>query len=397
MKMDTKLISRNKNQQQKMNPKKKFFLFHQSRHFCSVPWNHFEIFSDGNLRTCSKGSSFGNINQQPLDSILQSDNIKHIKQDLLNDVLNNNCKGCHQLSTGSEHFDLRNHYNPMFKQFDIDYEDISAFELNGIDLHWDNTCNFRCIYCNPKQSSLIAQEQGIPNIRTDQDNIDKVIDLVVKNQNTMKEIYLSGGEPLLVKHNAKMLSKISNTNLPIRINSNLSLISDTNPVVSELRRFKNVLWTVSADNQGARFEYVRNGGSWDKFLQNLNTVKQFGHQVRLNMVWCVSNVNDMFDTVRYFIEQHGITDITVNQLEKHAYLQARHAPESVKQHSLAKLNELLSSGLISEKSNTWYNIARCGHELNNTDSDPNGYMAYFDRLDHLRGTNWRTVFPELVP
>lgn len=379
-----------------MNPKKKFFLFHQSKHFCSVPWNHFEVFSDGDVRTCSKGVTFGNLNQQPLDQILQSDKIKNIRQDLLDDVLNENCKGCHKLSTSEEHFDLRNHYNPMFKQFDVDYEDTASFELHGIDLHWDNTCNFKCVYCNHQQSSLIAQEQGIPAIRIDQSNIDRLIDLVVKNQYAMKEIYLSGGEPLLIKHNAKLLSKITNTDLPIRVNSNISLISDKNPVYAELRRFKNVLWTVSVDNKGSRFEYIRNGSNWDKFLKNLDFVKKSGHQVRINMVWFVANVVDMFDSVKYFIEQHGITDITVNQLQEHPYLRARHAPESVKQQALVKLKELLDSGLISEKSNTWYNIARCDRELKNHNGDHTGYAKYFDKLDQLRGTNWRKVFPELA-
>jgi radical SAM protein with 4Fe4S-binding SPASM domain len=379
-----------------MNPKKKFFLFRQSRHFCSVPWNHVEVFTDGSLHTCSKGISLGNINQQPLEQILQSDSIKNIKQDLLDDVFNDNCQGCHQLSTSNEHFDLRNHYNPMFSQVDIDYEDISAFELHGIDLHWDNTCNFKCVYCNPKQSSLIAQEQGVPNTRPDAANIDRIIELIVKNQYSMKEIYMSGGEPLLVKHNAKLLRQISNTDLPIRINSNLSLISNNNPVFTELRRFKNVLWTVSADNQGARFEYARNGSDWNKFLENLDIVKHTGHQVRLNAVWFVANVLDLFDTVKYFIEQHGVSDITVNQLHQHSYLQARHAPEFVKQQALTKLDQLLNSGLIPEKSNTWYNIARCERELKNPNGDQTGYMKYFDQLDQLRGTNWQKVFPELV-
>jgi len=379
-----------------MDPKKKFFLFKQSKNFCAVPWNHFEIWTNGNIRTCSKGKAFGNINDQPLDQILQSPDIQSIKQDLLADRASSNCQGCHQLSTGTEHFDLRNHYNPMFKDFDIDYEDITAFELNGIDLHWDNTCNFKCVYCNSSQSSLIAQEQGIAIKRTDHNNIDKIIALIKKNQHVMKEIYFSGGEPLLVKHNVKLLKEITNTQLPIRINSNISQTVDTNPVFTELKRFNNVLWTVSAECQGEQFNYVRNGGNWDQFLHNLNTVKALGHQVRLNLVWFVANVTSMFNTIEYFVKEHGIRDITINQLAGHDYLRARHAPADLKQQAQEQLDRLLASGLIEEKSNVWYNIARCSRELEIAESNPVGYAEYFDRLDQLRGTNWRQVFPELV-
>jgi organic radical activating enzyme len=243
---------------------------------------------------------------------------------------------------------------------------------------------------------LIAQEQGIAINRTDHNNIDKIIALIKKNQHVMKEIYFSGGEPLLVKHNVKLLKEITNTQLPIRINSNISQTVDTNPVFTELKRFNNVLWTVSAECQGEQFNYVRNGGNWDQFLHNLNTVKALGHQVRLNLVWFVANVTSMFDTIEYFVTEHGISDITINQLAGHEYLRARHAPADLKQQAQEQLDQLLASGLIEEKSNVWYNIARCSRELEISESDPVGYAEYFDRLDQLRGTNWRQVFPELV-
>lgn len=379
-----------------MEPKKKFWLFKQSKHFCAVPWNHFEILSSGIVRTCSKGQPLGNINTEDLDDILASDGLKQIKQDLLADQLNNNCTGCHRLSTGNEHFDLRNHYNPMFKDASIDYEDLTAFQLNGIDLHWDNTCNFKCVYCNPYQSSLIAQEQGMPVVRNENANVDKIIKLVVDNQYHMKEIYLSGGEPLLIKNNARLLSSITNTDLPIRINSNLSMASESNAVFKELTRFKNVLWTISADSRGERFNYNRNGGDWDKFLNNVDTVAQLGHQLRINLVWFVGSIADIFETIEFFVKRYKITDITINQLHDHAYLLARNAPKDVKESARERLYKLLNSGLIKEQSNSWYNIARCERELDAELEDPDSYKEYFDQLDQRRGTDWRKVFPELV-
>jgi len=379
-----------------MNPKKKFFLFKQSAHFCAVPWNHFELFTNGDIRTCSKGHTLGNINDQSLNQILHSPNIQSIKQDLVEDRVNKNCTACHRLTTGTEHFDLRNHYNPMFKNFDVDYEDTTQFDLNGVDLHWDNTCNFKCVYCSPSQSSLIAQEQGIPHNRNDNTNIDEIIAMIGQNQHVMKEIYLSGGEPLLIKHNLKLLKKITNKELPIRINSNISQATDSNLIFRELKQFSNVLWTISADCVGEKFNYVRSGGDWEEFLTNLETIKSLDHSIRLNLVWFVANASSIADTIKYFIQTHNITDITINQLDQHEYLLARHAPQNVKQQAQQQLDELLSSGLIQKNSNTWYNIARCKQELEITESDPSGYCDYFDQLDQMRGTNWKQVFPELV-
>lgn len=379
-----------------MTPKEKFYLFFKHKHFCSVPWNHLEIWSNGGVRTCSKGISFGNINTESLEQILQNATVKQLKQDLLNDKLTDNCRECHKLSTNDEHFDLRNHYNPMFKGFDVDYFDIDEFHLNAIDLHWDNTCNLKCVYCNPYQSSQIAAEQNIKFDKSDSDNIEKIINLIVNNQWNIKEVYLSGGEPLLIKHNSRLLQRIENKNLPIRINSNITMAGDQNSVFSELKQFKNVLWTVSADSMGDRFNYIRHGSTWGQFITNLNIIKQLGHQIRLNSVFFIGNVIDIFNTIDYFIRSHNVTDITVNQLAEHPYLLARNAPEQVKIQAQNRLSELLATNIINEKSNSYYNISRCSRELEMHIEDPNGYRVYFDQLDILRNTNWRSVFTELA-
>lgn len=379
-----------------MDSKKKFWLFKQARHFCSVPWNHFEVFSNGSIRTCAPGISLGNINDSSIEEILNDQPILSIKQDLLDDKLNVNCNKCHRMTTDNEHFDLRNYYNPMFKSFDIDYTDITAFELHGIDLHWNNTCNFKCVYCFPQKSSSIAEEQKLTVDKNNSENVNMIIDMVVKNQYSMKEIYLSGGEPLLIKHNALLLSQIENKDLPLRVNSNISLATDFNPVFAEIKKFKHVLWTISSEAFDDRFNYIRHGADWSKFLNNLDTIKKLGHNIRLNSVFFIGSIQSMFDNIEYFIKTHGITDITVNQLTGHQYLLARNAPDIVKQTALVKLHSLLDSGLIEFKSNAYYNILRCQDELTHPVEDSTGYVKYFDQIDQLRGTNWRHILTELA-
>ena len=378
-----------------MNPKKKFWLFKQSEHFCAVPWNHFEVWSTGDIKTCSKGIPFGNINQTPLEEILNNPWIGSLKQDLLADKLTSNCNGCHRLTTADEHYDLRNHYNPMFKSFDIDYENTQAFELHGIDLHWNNTCNFKCVYCNPSQSSLIAEEQKIPVRKSSIENINKIIEMIVKNQYVMKEIYFSGGEPLLIKHNATLLAQIENKELPLRINSNISVANDNNPVFAEIKKFKNVLWTVSAEANDERFNYIRNGGNWNGFINNLENIKKLGHNIRLNSVFFIGSLATIFDNIEYFIVNHNVTDITINQLDGHSYLRPRNAGPELKERTLARLKKLLASGLVTPQSNSYYNILRCQTELQLPVEDDIGYIEYFDQLDQLRNTNWRNIFSEL--
>ena len=46
-----------------MDPKTKYKLFKQSKNFCVVPWTNFELYTNGNVKTCSVGhTNMGNIN-----------------------------------------------------------------------------------------------------------------------------------------------------------------------------------------------------------------------------------------------------------------------------------------------------------------------------------------------
>lgn len=378
-----------------MDSKKKFFLFKQSDHFCSVPWNHVEIFTNGIVKTCAKGNIIGDLRTQNLDDILKTEWVLDMKEQLYNDQPHNNCTECYHLSTGKEHSDLRNHYNSLFKFEDVDYSNSKNFNLRGIDLHWDNTCNLKCVYCTPMQSSSIAQEQGIAIDKLPRDKIDSIIDLIVENQWNLKEIYFSGGEPMLIKHNYELLNRLENFDLPIRINSNITQAKPNNQFFDKIKKFKNVLWTISAESTADRFEYTRFGSHWKVFLENLNHIKDLGHELRINSVWFAGSVVSMCDTLKFFINEYNITDITINQLYNHHPMLVRNVPDSVKIIAKQQLQELLASELIVPQSNSYYNIKRCHRELEQPILDPTGYKKYFDQLDQKRGTNWRNIFTEL--
>ena len=57
-----------------MDHKKKYHLFKDNKNFCAVPWNGFEIFPTGDIKTCAMGqTTLGNVHQNTVSEILQSD------------------------------------------------------------------------------------------------------------------------------------------------------------------------------------------------------------------------------------------------------------------------------------------------------------------------------------
>lgn len=377
-----------------MDARRKFFLFKQSTNFCAVPWNHAQIYSNGMVRTCARGEIRDSLFENSLDQIVAGAEFSDLRNTLIEDRAHANCESCQNYHNQDHHY-LRGHYNSIFRTVNQDY-DRDEFRLHGIDLHWDNTCNLKCVYCNPVQSSSIAHEQKITFAKPKSQHLDSVIDAVIENQWNFKEIYFSGGEPMLIRRNLEILSRLDNKHIPIRINSNITHAVEGNAFFEAISKFTNVLWTISAEAQFDRYNYIRSGSDWAQFVNNLERIKGLGHGLRINSVWFVGSVSSLVDTIKYFMTQHGITDITVNQLEKHSYLQARNAPPAVKQQALQRLDEFVNSGVLPAGSNSYHNVMRCVEELKNEVEDHQGYKDYFDELDRRRGTNWRQALPELA-
>lgn len=381
-----------------MDPKRKFFLFKQSQNFCSVPWNYFKVNQDGSVTTCIKGREIlGNINKHPIQQILQNPKLQEIRRALVQDQIPHNCHTCRQQDhqdTDSKYSYLRDMYNDWFRHADVDYDDEQAFCLSGVDLHWSNVCNIKCITCWPPQSSAIARELKIPIRNVGRDLVQPLTDWIVANQHSLREIYFSGGEPSLIKHNVELLRRLEpRQDLLLRINSNMTFDKD-NQFVNLLRRFPQVLMTMSADAVGSRFEYIRQGASWQQFLHNVDRCRDLGFGLRVNSVFFVGSALTLLETQDFFRQRFQCHDYTINQLLiQPLELVCRNLPDLVKTKVAQDLDSTLADTTLDQ--NLRGQLYNCRLEL---DQEPNGldFRSFLDQMDARRGTNWRSVYPELA-
>ena len=81
----------------------------------------------------------------------------------------------------------------------------------------------------------------------------------------LKEVYLTGGEPMMVKNLDKFLERLD-TSMTIRFNTNCTI---WNPKIEKLlRRFNKVIMSLSLDAASEKIHYIRYPADWD------NTVKE---------------------------------------------------------------------------------------------------------------------------
>lgn len=381
-----------------MDPKKKYQLFKKHKHFCAAPWNLLYVGVNGNVSSCTHGNTMGQLQEHDIAEILSNKTFKSLRQEILKDNITNNCRSClkrENISSAGNFTGIRNHYNGLGVHSSVNYTDVSKFELSALDLHWSSICDLKCVTCWAGQSSSIAREQNKPVNHTPTKVANQIIDFVTANQSGLKEIYLSGGEPTLIKYNLKLLKQIKKRpDLIIRVNTNMQWDQD-NKVVQEILKFPNVLFTCSIDGTGEKFEYIRRGANWNKTLSNIKFLQsQPNVDIRANTVFFVLTAQQLPEIIDYFMEEIGSVDHTINPCGMGQYhLRCRNLSNEIKSLVRKNLNNTFEK--YKHNLNIAGNLKNCLLELDNEGSS-NEYMKYFDDIDILQGSDWRKLYPELT-
>lgn len=363
-----------------------------------MPWTGLMYNFDGGVKNCirsdAKTGLLGNIKDNSIEEILLGSKNITKQVNITNNTPAAGCHTCYELEHDKKGFDIisdRIFYIREFKKTPLDTYQVQNFNLQTIDVRWTNLCNLACVYCGPEFSSKWANELNVKiEIPSEKQQAD-FRQYIYKHAKQLKHVYLAGGEPLLMKENLDLLEKL-NPNVNLRINTNLSKVNTG--VFDAVCRFPNVHWTVSVETMAEEFEYIRFGGQWVDFLNNLDTIKQLDHKVSFNMLWFLLNYDSVFDCINYLkaLGFHNNSFVVGALLSPH-YLNVRHLPESVLNSLKIKLRSQINKqpGYLLEES--YHNMLRYIEEpmrKNLTES-----FEKLSAMDQRRGLDSSKIFTEL--
>jgi hypothetical protein len=284
--------------------------------YCAAPWRGLHINVRGDVKTCCAGNPnmLGNLKSQSIEQILDGDILKEIRKSLRQGIPHQKyCDGCikreRQAADSERSWHNRVNENFNYNQAGLNYEYPAI-----IDARWNTTCNLSCNYCGPADSSKWAGLKNIPieklpQIRNARHYYIDVCDYIKKNYNKVKEVALVGGEPLLLPENERLLDIIP-LDCTVTLITNLSNPLENNRIFKKLSQRQRVGWSISFDNIGDRFEYVRYGGSWELMLHNLDIVqdlmKNHGHWGGIHAVYNLYNATRLCE-LKTFAKQRNLS------------------------------------------------------------------------------------------
>jgi hypothetical protein len=155
-----------------------------------------------------------------------------------------------------------------------------------------------------------------------------------------------------------------------------------------------VHWIVSVDEMGAEFEYVRYGGKWEDFLDNLDQIGKLDHKITFNMLHHLLNYRSLFDTVKFFkgLGFHN-NSFVIGALLQPDHLNIRHLPNTMLQSVEQELQDWISQkpGFLLE--NGLRNVLQ--YIKTPVEKNIEYCLAEIAKMDQRRNINSRAVFTEL--
>ena len=325
--------------------------------FCIAPWTNLHISPEGKFKPCCGGDGwFGNINDNDwsyIDGTNQE--ATQLKQSLLNNEKVDFCGKCQEKGWYSQ-----------FKNFDLKIEKTEDFKLKSIDIRWGITCQLTCTYCDSANSSSWGQLSSryyrvipIKNFSYN-DEKEKLFAFIEKHAHTLQRVNMVGGEPLLLKDNSSLLD-ILPPDVTIEVITNLDVDISKNEIYQKLISRDNVVWNLSMENVGERFEYVRRGANWDQHVKNMkqlekDTASRSNIALKIHSLYHAYSALNLVELFDFCATQ--LTRFTIN-CESFVFnpspLCFLDAPKSLKEESLRQIEYCYNSatGRFSHERGIW--------------------------------------------
>lgn len=282
--------------------------------YCALPFNHMNLHPNGNVSICCVAKMGGpdsgfakdengkmlNLRENTIDEIFNSHSVNKIRQQMLNGEFPAACEGCYKIEEygGKSRRTTENNR----------WENHKEKKLEFIDLRLSNLCNLKCLMCYPDSSSSLIGDynewaDALPFVQknvTDFDNFqwfnDDIVEQLKEHKDTLKYLYINGGEPFIMPMHWKMLEKLIEwdvaKNIHISYNTNCTTYDEK---YSEYwKHFKVVTLGCSMDAVGDKNKFIRYPNDWDKANENILKLLNNEHIDAINITCSIQWLNAPF-------------------------------------------------------------------------------------------------------
>ena len=360
-----------------------------NKSFCAVPFVSTMVNTDTTIRYCCMvkgtfnklkkpdGKNFYTCKDNFINEAWNSQDMRDIRKSMIRGDKIEGCNICY-LQEDSGRTSNREHSINEWKwrlgeeelnsrvQQAIDNDGIVYDDPVYLDLRLGNLCNLKCRMCNPWNSSQIYKEHShivendkayeevwrktfgkFPvNIMDDQQWFDHDImwDQVISLVPKLKKVYMTGGEPTLIKNNFRfMQSCLDQGRKDILLFFNTNCTNINKNFLDLIKQFDNVSINASMDGVGIVNEYIRAPSDWSQISNNIEALAQLPNvhlgitpTVQIYNIFNLVEILRWVETLSVKYNKEIFIDFLINAHPHH--LNINILPDNIREEAL---NELL--------------------------------------------------------
>lgn len=304
-------------------------LVKHGKHFCVLPWVHFHSWPDGRVMPCCIADSNKPVadinNNESIIQMMNSEDYKKMRTQMLNDEPVEACKRCYDLELMGTWTMRQSHnkrrgleYVKDISETTKDDGEITDFKMKYMDLRFSSICNMKCRSCGPGCSSLWAQE-FVDRMGTDEYekyfgtrkiviNAAEEMGFMNKLKPYLKdvlEVYFAGGEIIITPEHYECLDywieNGLNEQIELTYTTNFSSLKfKDKDLIGYWKQFPKLKIWASLDAEGEVAEIIRKGTDWDRIVKNIRTLKEQVPHAEFQItptisIWNVFDFPDFFD------------------------------------------------------------------------------------------------------
>jgi organic radical activating enzyme len=419
--------------------------------WCPLPWTHLSVKNNGTLRMCSHSQSGGNkntvltkdnkeLNIDDLENIdvMNSDNLKQVRKDILNNIWPEQCRRCNIESSAGHR--SRNEWESIRHKDTFTYEQaikntsedgtIHDIQIQSFDLRLGNPCNLRCVMCFPGEATkwykdykeiigddVFTVDNKVYNLDPKEGDFDWIrseekVQSLINSSQQLNKIKFGGGEPLMIKKHYDIIKGLIEKgyakDIELEYSSNITVFPQE---LFELwPNFKIIKICASLDAIGIANEAIRYPSKWDTVEKNLKMLDSLDdkfiiftsttigllsleHYARTLLWLQEKDFKKINKDVHLLSASHPIYAphyLNIGILEQH---QAKRIFNELKEEIINSSVDLITKSAIIDKVNFYQNYYELV-KIPNVNIYRKQFSERFYRFANNQKQDWDMIFPQ---
>lgn len=364
-----------------------------SNTICTMAWNHQFVDGTGRVKPCCRFDGNNGPIGNTLDDNFSSTNQAALRRLQLKGQWHKGCIRCHEEESAGK-TSLRERYttDPVLNNIDL----INP-SIQWVELALSNDCNLACRMCDSRYSHKLYNEEieiyGSAKSKTHRTKID--IERILPHIKDLRHIKFTGGEPLVMQDQWRILDHAIEIGAAKNIYLNYSTNATVYPTVKMVdrwREFESIEIMLSIDSiVRSEIEYLRWPTNYDTMLKVtgrfLELRKELNLTVAARPTVTSMNVYHLPETLDWLTEHdiaHNTTHLTYPDTMSVTVL-----PQQLKQ----RINDKFKNYKYKHTTTR----AACDYILNYMNSADNSnrwseFLEFTTKMDHMRNQDFFDVY-----